>query len=144
MEPRIEEMMDFISEAIEGYFYDVISGYEVFFTKEKGWRLKKFKSDDQWLTFSSSDIIDVFNQKRIDLSSFQILLVHNIQTMGVYYNNQIKKIKKLLGPEVINDAHKAWNNFAQGLAKVIEKDLRLKNMRIVEDTDEYFQSPEKL
>ena len=144
MEPKIETMMDLIEDSIEGYFYDVISNYEISLDRKDGWRLRKYQSEDLWKTFNQSNIIDNFNLYQIDLRTFQILLVHSIQNMGVYYDNQITKIKKLLGDEVIKESQKAWEDFAVSLSKIIEKDTRLKNIKLVNTTEEYLQRTDKL
>lgn len=129
----VEKAMNLIEDCIEGYHYSHNNGCEIMFKRSEGyWKVRKLEEKSFWQSFDSRAVIAVFNRRGLNIGDFQAELHQNLITKAMYYNMQLKKLKRELSEETIQKGIKDWNQFGENLAKLIRKEVTKKNLRVVD------------
>lgn len=66
-------------------------------------------------------VLEELKAQMYDLSSLQSALFNNVTTIAVAVPARYDEIVELVGLEAVQDAKQRWEEFARGIAEVIEK-----------------------
>jgi len=122
------------------YFYEPIpheynSTYAFVFLKDGNLRLKVADSTLTAPSFEDAIHFDGFEtlelhliKNNFSLTSLHSMLYQAVLTRAVFHKKKLEQLTEMLGQSAISECEGKWEEFSNGIAKVIRKS----NMRIVE------------
>jgi len=136
MLPETTMMMEFIDSVLDhGYFYGVISGYEVRYGPEYKWEYRRERGE-AFTKFTPAHLSWLTRKDQFDIQYFDQLLLQTIGSAIALKEYQLEKARKLLGPELYDSQLDLWKAFERSLVDTINSLINKPKIRKVEDLDE--------